>query len=117
MRAMIFCTINNFPAYGNLSVYSIKGHKACPVCEEGTCYHQLQHGRKTVYLGHRRFLRRGHPYRRLKKAFLGGQEHEDALVALTREQVYAKVKNISVIFGKTAKGRNCILRSSILVQP
>ena len=105
MRAMIFCTINDFPTYGNLSGYSVKGHKACPVCEEGTCYHQLQHGRKTVYLGHRRFLRRGHPYRRLKNAFFGGQVYEDAPVPLTGEQVYEKVKNINVIFGKTAKSR------------
>ena len=39
MRAMVFCTINDFPAYGNLCEYSVKGHKACPICEEGTCYH------------------------------------------------------------------------------
>ena len=57
MRAMIFCTINDFPAYGNLSGYSVKGHKACLICEEGTYYHQLQHGRKTVYFGYRRFPR------------------------------------------------------------
>ncbi|CAM8982817.1 unnamed protein product [Rhodiola kirilowii] len=25
MRAMLMCTINDFPAYGNLSGYSIKG--------------------------------------------------------------------------------------------
>ena len=71
-----------------------------------TCCHQLQHGRKTVYLGHRRFLRRGHPYRRLKKAFFGGQEFEDAPEVLTGEKVYEKVKNINVIFGKTSKSRN-----------
>ncbi|GKA58505.1 uncharacterized protein Tco_0757693 [Tanacetum coccineum] len=34
LRAMIFCTISDFPAYGNLSGYSTKGKKACPVCEE-----------------------------------------------------------------------------------
>ena len=85
MRAMLFCTINDLPAYGNLSGYSVKGHKACPICEEGTCYHQLQHGKKMVYLGHRRFLRPGHPYRRLKKAFFGGQEYEYAPEALTGE--------------------------------
>ena len=28
MRAMLFCTINDFPAYGNLSGYSVKGHKS-----------------------------------------------------------------------------------------
>ena len=101
MRAMIFCTINDFPAYGNLAGYSVKGHKACPICEEGTCFHQLQHGRKTVYLGHRRFLPQGHPYRRLKKAFYGGQDHKDAPEALTGEQVYERVKNINVVFGKS----------------
>ncbi|CAM8943746.1 unnamed protein product [Rhodiola kirilowii] len=36
MRAMLMCTINDFPAYGNLSGYSIKGYKACPICGEAT---------------------------------------------------------------------------------
>jgi len=30
--AMVFCTINDFPAYENLSGYSVKGHHACPIC-------------------------------------------------------------------------------------
>ena len=38
MFAMLFCTINDFPAYGNLAGYSVKGHKACPICEENTSY-------------------------------------------------------------------------------
>ena len=46
-----------------------------------------------------------HPYCQLKKTFFGGQEYEDAPVPLTGEQVYEKVKNINVIFGKTAKSR------------
>jgi len=72
---MLFCTINDFPAYGNLSGYNVKGYKACPTCEEKASYEQLKHERKTVYLGHRRFLKKYHPYRRLKKAFNGYQEH------------------------------------------
>ncbi|KAL4575729.1 hypothetical protein LXL04_011813 [Taraxacum kok-saghyz] len=36
LRAMIFCTISDFPAYGNLSGYKTKGKKACPVCEDMT---------------------------------------------------------------------------------
>ncbi|XP_058755972.1 uncharacterized protein LOC131629194 [Vicia villosa] len=103
LRAMLFCTINDFPAYGNLSGYSVKGHKACPICEEDTCYHQLKHGKKTVYLGHRRFLKRNHPYRRLKKAFNGYPENELAPKALTGKQVYQRVKNIHVSFGKKQK--------------
>ncbi|XP_020203464.1 uncharacterized protein LOC109789016 [Cajanus cajan] len=38
LHAMIFCTINDFPAYGNLSGYSVKGHHACPICEKQTSY-------------------------------------------------------------------------------
>ena len=34
LRAMIFCTINDFLAYGNLSGYSVKGHHTCPICEK-----------------------------------------------------------------------------------
>jgi len=68
LHAMLFCTINDFPAYGNLSSYSVKGHKTCPICKEDTDSQQLKHGRKTVYLRHRRFLRSHHPYRRLKKS-------------------------------------------------
>jgi len=36
--AMIFCTINDFPDYGNLSEYSVKGHHACTIWEEKTSY-------------------------------------------------------------------------------
>ena len=71
MRAMLFYTINDFPAYENLNGYSVKGHCACPICEEDKSYIQLKHGRKTMYTRHRCFLKPQHPYRRLKKAFNG----------------------------------------------
>ncbi|XP_031127665.1 uncharacterized protein LOC116029765 [Ipomoea triloba] len=100
---MLFCTINDFPSYGNLSGYSVKGHKACPICEDNTCYHELVHGRKTVYMGHRRFLDKLHPYRRLKKAFNGVQDYTDAPQPLTGIQVYERVDCINDTFGKTQK--------------
>ncbi|XP_058768330.1 uncharacterized protein LOC131642060 [Vicia villosa] len=103
MRAMLFCTINDFPAYGNLSWYKVKGHKACPICEKDTCYHQLEKGNKTVYLGHQKFLNRYHPYRRLRKAFNGEQEHGVAPKPLTGEEVYQRQQGINVVFGKYQK--------------
>ncbi|XP_052728168.1 uncharacterized protein LOC128195186 [Vigna angularis] len=103
LHAMLFCTINDFPAYGNLSGYSTKGHKACPICEEGTCHHQLKHGKKTVYIGHRRFLSANHPFRKLKKAFNGCQENEIAPTPLSGLEVYERVKDINVVLGKTKK--------------
>lgn len=66
---MLFCTINDFLAYSNFSGYNVIGHKMCSICEVDTCHHQLQNGKKTVYLGHQKFLRPNHPYRRLHKAF------------------------------------------------
>ena len=70
MCAMLFCTINDFPAYGNLSDYSVKGHHAFPICEEDTSFIQLKHGRKIVYTRNRRFLKPYHPYRQLKKLLM-----------------------------------------------
>ncbi|CAM8956964.1 unnamed protein product [Rhodiola kirilowii] len=54
---------------------SIKGYKACPVCGEGTHARYLSNCRKMVYMGHRRFLPRHHPYRRKKASFNGETEH------------------------------------------
>jgi len=42
LHAMLFCTINDFPAYGNLSYYIVKGYKTCPICEEDTASQQLK---------------------------------------------------------------------------
>ena len=100
LHAMLFCTINDFPAYGNLSGYSFKGHKACPICEEDTASQQFKHGRKTIYLLHRRFLRSHHPYQRLEKAFNGHQEASGPPTPLTDVEVYEKVNNIDHTFGK-----------------
>ncbi|XP_058723076.1 uncharacterized protein LOC131594886 [Vicia villosa] len=103
MCAMLFCTINNFPVYGNLSGYKVKGHKVCPICEKDTCYHQLEKGKKTVYLKHRKFLNRYYPYRRLRKAFNGEQEHGVAPKPLTGEEVYQRQQGITAVFGKYQK--------------
>jgi len=103
LRALLFCMINDFPAYGNLSGYSVKGHRACLICEENTSYHQLKHGRKTCYIGHQRFLKCNHPYRRLKKAFNGCQEDRTTPRPLTGEEVYNRVCQVEVTYGKTLK--------------
>ena len=89
LRAMVFCTINDFPAYGNLSGYSVKGHHAYPICEENMSFIQLKHGKKIVYTRHRRFLKAYHPHRQLKKAFNGSQENESAPKPLAGKEVYA----------------------------
>ncbi|XP_058751501.1 uncharacterized protein LOC131624571 [Vicia villosa] len=86
MRAMLFSTINDFPAYGNLAGYSLK------------------FGKKTVYLGHHKFLKPNHHYRRLHKAFNKEQEFEIAPKPLTGDEVYQREEHLSVVFGKNKDG-------------
>ena len=51
LRVMIFCTISDFPAYGNLSGYKTKGKKACPVCEDQTSSIWLKNCKKNCIHG------------------------------------------------------------------
>ncbi|CAM8972691.1 unnamed protein product [Rhodiola kirilowii] len=100
MRAMLMCTINDFPAYGNLSVNSIKGYKACPVYGEGTHARHLSNCQKMVYMGHRRFLPRHHPYRQKKAAFNGETEHGIEPQSAFGDEILQKIQNITNRFGK-----------------
>ncbi|XP_042954724.1 uncharacterized protein LOC122291124 [Carya illinoinensis] len=60
LRAALLWTINDFPAYGNLSGWSTKGKMACPSCKEQTDSMWLTYSRKHCYMGHRRFLPSSH---------------------------------------------------------
>ena len=88
LRAILLWTINDILAYGNLFGYNVKGHKACPICEEDLFSVQLKYGRKAVYLDTQRFLSMSYHYRRLLKAFNGSTEEEKAPKALSGKQVY-----------------------------
>ncbi|XP_048502844.1 uncharacterized protein LOC125498643 [Beta vulgaris subsp. vulgaris] len=100
LRAMLFCTINDFLAYGNLSGYKNKGKKACPICiddMESTWISKCKH----VYMPHGKFLRLHHPIRKKKNAFDGKVEERVARRVLTGEEVYEQDKGVETIFGKT----------------
>ncbi|XP_022007380.1 uncharacterized protein LOC110906580 [Helianthus annuus] len=97
LRAMIFCTISDFPAYANLSGYSTKGKLAYPVCENETSSIRLKHCKKTVYMGHRRFLPRDHYYRRLTEEFDGNEELGRARKGF---DAFSRVENMNTVLGK-----------------
>ena len=105
LRSLLFCTINDYPALGNLSGHSTKGAKACTHCLDGTESVWLRHSRKTVYMRHRRFLRRAHPYRKMKKQFDGEKEDGSAPRHLRGHEVYDMVKDLDVVLGKGRKLR------------
>ena len=105
LKAILLWTINDFPAYGNLSDYSVKGYLACPICAENTQGIYLKHSRKNVYQGHRRFLLRNHPYRRAKKAFNGCQEFDVEPKPLTGTEILQKTININYVYGKKQENK------------
>ncbi|XP_073129709.1 uncharacterized protein [Henckelia pumila] len=103
LRAVLLWTINDFPAYGNISGCIVKGYHACPICGEETYSTRLKHSRKMSYTGHRRFLPANHLYRRQRKAFNGYQEFNPAPKPLSGDEVLKKVDGIHCHWGKMRK--------------
>ncbi|XP_073119934.1 uncharacterized protein [Henckelia pumila] len=103
LRAVLLWTINDFPAYGNMSGCIVKGYHACPICGEETYSTRLKHSRKISYTGHRRFLPANHPYRRQRKAFNGDQEFNPAPKPFSGDEVLKKVDGIHCHWGKMRK--------------
>lgn len=100
LRATLLCTITDFPAYGDLSGHTVHGKEACPLCGDDIESEYMKHSRKHVFLGHRRFLPRTHPYRRDADNFNGKAEQRPPPKMLNGFEVYKKVKNINIIYGK-----------------
>ncbi|XP_074347066.1 uncharacterized protein LOC141685889 [Apium graveolens] len=103
LKAVLMWTINDFPAYGNLSGCVNKGYKCCPVCGDDTVGKYLTRSRKMCYQGHRRYLPLHHPYRRKKAAFNGQQEFGQPRRTLSREEVLAEKEQIKFEFGNKMK--------------
>ncbi|OMO92395.1 Transposon, En/Spm-like protein [Corchorus capsularis] len=87
LRAALLWTVNDFPAYANLSGWSTKGRFACPCCAGKTCSNWLKHGKKFSYLGHRRWLEAGHPFRSQKRAFDNTMELREAPLITSRSDI------------------------------
>ncbi|XP_062103143.1 uncharacterized protein LOC133814164 [Humulus lupulus] len=100
LRAVLLWTINDFPALGNLSGFSVKGYKACPICEENTCSQYLKHSRKICYMGHRKFLPRDHVFRTWENPFNCSQEFAMAPQPLFGRQLVEKLNKVQFKQGK-----------------
>ena len=60
----------------------------------------LSNSRKTVYLRHRRYLRKYHPYRKMKDEFDGMAETGLGPRPYTGKEVHNMAKKINVVLGK-----------------
>nr|CAD40437.3 OSJNBa0035B13.10 [Oryza sativa Japonica Group]CAH66062.1 OSIGBa0091B08.3 [Oryza sativa] len=100
LRALLFVTINDWPALSNLSGQSNKGYKACTHYMDETESTYLKHCRKVVYMGHRRFLATNHPVRKKGKHFEHKADHRTKPKHRSGKTVFAMVKDLKVVFGK-----------------
>jgi len=98
MRATLLWTINDFPAYGNLSGWSTHGKKACPVCLEDTTSESITS--KICFMGARRNLSLRHSWRR-SKLHDGKYESRPPLTYKNGEEILADLERLpNITFGK-----------------
>jgi hypothetical protein len=102
LHAVLLWTINDFPAYENLFGWSTKGRLACPVCNKNTTFKRLKYGNKTCYMGHRRWLPRGHIWRRKGELFDGTEEHRLAPKELSKDELLRQLDRVTGV--KLGKG-------------
>jgi hypothetical protein len=100
IRALLFVTINDWPALSNILEQSSKGYNACTHCSDQTKSIYLDKYRKNVYLYNHHFLPPKHPLNKKGKHFNGKAETRTKPVTHTGAKVFGMVKDLKVIFGK-----------------
>ncbi|XP_042957863.1 uncharacterized protein LOC122293371 [Carya illinoinensis] len=94
LHAALLWTINDFPAYGNLSGWSTKEKLACPTCNGDTNSLWLKYGRKHYFMGHRRFLCPEHIWRKKKANFNGSTDHRTPPSELCGHDLLNQLSNV-----------------------
>ncbi|XP_042486512.1 uncharacterized protein LOC122066739 [Macadamia integrifolia] len=118
LHACLLWTINDFPAYANLSGWSTKGALACPCCNKDTSSRWLKYGGKHCYLGHRRFLPSDHRFRRDRRTFDGHEEHKGQPEPLSGYEVLEQLEGVQFPpFGRDDDGKKGRKRKRSLKQP
>ncbi|XP_042944188.1 uncharacterized protein LOC122278155 [Carya illinoinensis] len=106
LHTALLWTINDFPAYVNISGWSTKGKLACPSCNAKGDYNWLKYGRKHFYMGHRHFLPLDHIWRRRKGLFNGKEDHRMPPRDIGGYDILTQLQMIEdVQFGKSRRKR------------
>nr|GEU87936.1 hypothetical protein [Tanacetum cinerariifolium] len=91
MRVMVLWTINDFLARSSLSGWSGQGYRACPTCNEDIPSVRVLG--KTAYVGHKRFLKKPHKWRRSLE-FNGETEDEDPPREFSRDAIMTQLARL-----------------------
>jgi hypothetical protein len=102
MRAALMWTINDFPAYGMLSFWSMRGKLAYPYyMENNKAFKLTNEGKASFFYCHSRFLPYNHRYRKNRKDFFVGRVEKDvAPLRLSGEELHDVVSEYGdIVFG------------------
>ncbi|XP_024005031.1 uncharacterized protein LOC112082164 [Eutrema salsugineum] len=100
LSAMLLWSLSDYPALGTLAGCKVKGKQACNVCGKDTPYRWLKFSRKHVYMGNRKRLRPGHPYRRRKGWFDNIIESGSAKRIQSGTDIFESLKDFRNDFGR-----------------
>jgi len=114
VRAMLLWTISDYPGLGTLAGCKVKGKQACNVCGKDTPFRWLKFSRKNVYMGNRKRLRPGHPYRRKKGWFDNSVEEGFARRIQTGSEIFETLKDFRNDFGRPLEKKTKRKRSNLV---
>jgi hypothetical protein len=108
LRALLFVTINDWPALSNISGQSNKGYNACMHCLDKTKGTYLDKYKKVMYLECRKFLPTNHQVRKKGKHFNGEADYRKKPKLPKGADVFGMVKDLEVIFIKGPGGQSVL---------
>ena len=101
LHAMLVHTIQDMPALGNTSRQKTKGYVGCVTCMDRTASRRLPNSHKTMYLCHCRFLRKNHPYGKMKAELDGTTEAGAGPRPYDGEVVHNMAKKLMLCLART----------------
>nr|GEZ62791.1 hypothetical protein [Tanacetum cinerariifolium] len=114
MRAMVLWTINDFPARSSLFGWSGQGYRECPTCNEDTPSMRVLG--KTAYVGHKRFLKKPHKWRR-SLDFNGEIKNGDPPQKFNRDDIMAQLARLPTrVKGKHPMYGGVKIKLNVLVE-
>ena len=96
MRAALLTTVHDYLGYRYLVGQVVHGFSGCVRCMDDTSYRQLDRdpgSSKTVFTGHRRWLRDDDPWRKRKDLFDGETEPRKRPCTRSGEEIDKLLKN------------------------
>jgi hypothetical protein len=87
-------TISDFPGLGALSGWNTYTGLACPSCNIDFTPFRLNKSKKWCFMGHRRFLDRGHKFRLNKVRFDGQQDMRSPPKTLSGVEILEQIEEM-----------------------